>query len=134
MGSGDVKDTVEITHRTMGSQSFNWQVREGLIKKTESEGFTQMHEKNSEGVFLLGVTKGQFQLGKNERCHEEVRHDGTERCPLNLAARIIDPGMNNLSEQAGGGSQGMCFYFLTSHSSPSRNYALKAKKVRPWQT
>lgn len=63
---GDIRDAAEVTDRTMGSQSFNWQVKEEeLIKKTESEGLTYMPEKNSERV---GVTKGRFQLRKNEKC------------------------------------------------------------------
>lgn len=82
----------------MGSQSFNWQVKEeGLIKKTESEGLPCMPEKNSERV---GVTKGQFQLRK---MLQSVRHDRAERCPVNVAARIIDPGKDDFSIPVGEG-------------------------------
>ena len=35
---GVVKDAAEITDRTRGSKSFNWQVKEGIIKKMEREG------------------------------------------------------------------------------------------------
>lgn len=62
----DIRDAAEVTNSTRGSQSFNWQVKEeGLIKKTESEGLICTPEKDSERV---GVTKGQFQLRKNEKC------------------------------------------------------------------
>lgn len=33
-----IKDVVEITDRTTGSQSFHWQMGEELIRKTEKEG------------------------------------------------------------------------------------------------
>lgn len=38
MGSGDTEAVGKIIGRTMESQSFNWQVEEELIKKTENEG------------------------------------------------------------------------------------------------
>lgn len=92
MGLGDIKGVVEIIDRTVASQSFDWQMEEELVKKTEMKLLPRGLEKK---LRKSEVTKGQFQFRNNEKCCREGRYEVTERCPLNLAAGIIDPLLTN---------------------------------------